>query len=282
MISKKDSLTPPQQRMTGQDALKVNGQNLNFDSFQKLLLSAPLCPTPPETPFEGTAIYEPVILEDEPLEICELPQNSLTIKCPSFLNIFIVSTIFGRSKGSKELCDGSKDSVKLVNMDCLEYDDNLATVTKNCRGKSSCTVYSDAGIARNWTGRSECLDTEFRRKNEFRVKYRCVECDYWPDTVATQSCVRDNLILNLWETEESIADLSEADLTGLLKEYLNKFLNGAAHNMVDLNFREILGPDSSLCGMASMYRLLVNSFLTKSQLTQYDYSMMKNYLINVI
>lgn len=219
-------------------------------------------------------------MEEEPLEICELPQNALAIKCPSFLNIFIESTIFGRSKGSKDLCDGSKDRVQLVNMDCLEFDDNLATVTKNCRGESSCTVYSDAGITRNWTGRSECLDTELRRKDEFRVKYRCVECDYWPDTVATESCVRENLILNFWETEESLADLSEADLTGLLKEHLNKYLNGAAHNMVDLNFREVQGPDSSLCGMASMYRLLVNSFLTKSQLTQYDYSMMKNYLIN--
>ena len=165
-------------------------------------------------------------------------------------------------------------------MDCLEYDDNLATVTKNCRGESSCTVYSDAGIARNWTGRSECLQTEMSRKDEFRVKYRCVECDYWPYTVATPSCVRDNLILNFWETEESLVDLSETDLTGLLKENLNKYLNGDAHNMADLNFRDVQGPDSSLCGMASMYRLLVNSFKTKSQLTQYDYSMMKNYLIN--
>ena len=49
--------------------------------------------------------------------------------------------------------------------------DSLATVHQNCRGSSTCSVYSDAGIARNWTG--ECFETQQTRTNEFRVKYRC-------------------------------------------------------------------------------------------------------------
>ena len=41
------------------------------------------------------------------------------------------------------------------------------------------------------------------------------------------------------------------------------------------------GNSESLCGMASLYRTLVNSVMTKSQLKKMTYSMMKEKLINM-
>ena len=68
---------------------------------QRVSLSAPLCPKPPEIPQEGVAAYAPLILEDAPLEACEVEQSALTLKCPSFTRLFVVSTEFGRRKGGK-------------------------------------------------------------------------------------------------------------------------------------------------------------------------------------
>ena len=47
------------------------------------------------------AAYAPLILEDAPLEACEVEQSALTLKCPSFTRLFVVSTEFGRRKGGK-------------------------------------------------------------------------------------------------------------------------------------------------------------------------------------
>ena len=95
----------------------------------------------------------------------------MDLKCPSFLNIFITSTLYGRKKGSKMLCNGEMDKVQLVSKDCLSVDDNLKTVHEMCWTKSLCSVYNDDSIARNWTG--ECETTALTRQDELTIQYRC-------------------------------------------------------------------------------------------------------------
>lgn len=113
--SSRGSLTRPSQTQTGQDVWKVCHYKCSLPVLcvvycvyamdkqrqQRVSLSAPLCPKPPEIPHEGTAAYAPLILEDAPLEVCEVEQSALTLKCPSFTRLFVVSTEFGRRKGGK-------------------------------------------------------------------------------------------------------------------------------------------------------------------------------------
>ena len=68
-------------------------------------------------------------------------------------------------------------------------------------------------------------------------------CDYWPDTVDTDTCVTDNLVLNEWETQETLATLTEPEKEALLKDYLNKYLDGSSHTLADLGFRDVAGGD---------------------------------------
>ena len=74
---------------------------------------------------------------------------------------------------------------------------------------------------------------------------------------------------------------TEADKKNKLLEKLNIHLNGDIHTIAELNSKQVSALYDSLCSLASMYRALVNSILTKSQLKQYDYSMMKKFLIDL-
>ena len=195
------------------------------------------------------------------------------------------------------LCNGEMDKVQLVSKDCLSVDDNLKTVHEMCWTKSSCSVYNDDGIARNWTG--ECEITALTRQDELTIQYRCgniseylsnhhqikfvslVLCDYWAATVMGSKCVDDNLILNDWANETELSNMKEADKKNKLLEKLNIHLNGDIHTIAELNSKQVSALYDSLCSLASMYRALVNSILTKSQLKKYDYSMMKRFLIDL-
>ena len=132
---------------------------------------APLCPKPPETPFEGKLTHVPKIIDVEPEEVCVVDGEPLNIKCHSFLDIQIVSTTYGRVKANgKSLCNGEEDKIRLRSEDCLEVDASLESFHKNCRGHSECKSYWATPADIKWKG--ECNET-LARKNELTAKYRC-------------------------------------------------------------------------------------------------------------
>ena len=136
-----------------------------------LLFSAPLCPVPPEKKFEGNLQHNPKVIDVPPEELCAVDGEPVNIKCHSFLNIHIVSVIYGRKKANGNiLCNGKEDSVKLQSQDCLDVDSELESLHTNCKSKSECKSYWVKPIAKQWTG--ECNET-LSRKNELTVQYRC-------------------------------------------------------------------------------------------------------------
>ena len=66
-----------------------------------------MCPKPPDVPDEGVQEYLPIPIPIEPETICALNGETVTLICPTFLNVFISKIVYGRNKG-KELCNGEK------------------------------------------------------------------------------------------------------------------------------------------------------------------------------
>ena len=155
--------------MNGHAVLKVIQSVCAF--FIQLWFSAPLCPAPPAKKFEGKLTHVPKVIDVPPDEFCAVDGEPIDIKCHSFLNIFIVSAIYGRKKANgKMLCNGKEDSIKLQSQDCLDVDSELKNLHFNCLDKSECKSYWVKPIGTTWTG--ECNET-LTRKNELTVQYRC-------------------------------------------------------------------------------------------------------------
>ena len=259
------------------------------------LCIAPLCPSPPEKKFEGKLTHVPAVIDVAPEEFCTVDGEPVDIKCHSFLNIYIISSIYGRKKANgNKLCNGKEDTVKLQTQDCLDVDSELKSLHNNCRGDSECKSYW-VPAKKKWTG--ECNET-LTRKNELTVVYRCgkfckysdlknkeffaVECYYWVDYVQDPDCLDTALLQNSWIEEESLAGLQEADKKNILISKLNKNLNSEIHSLSDLSMRPVYGSEDGLCGIAAFYQALSSSVFTKSQLKNYDYGSMKKHVLDII
>ena len=56
----------------------------------------PICPAPPDAPDEGVKEYIPIAIPQETAKSCCMDDEDLTLKCPSFLSIYMraVKTLF--------------------------------------------------------------------------------------------------------------------------------------------------------------------------------------------
>ena len=112
-----------------------------------ILLSAPLCPKPPDIPIEGVIDFEPIVFDQETVKSCAIENKILNLKCNSFLKIYIPSTTFGRSYNEsssvgKMLCDGAEqaDGLAAQGTDCIEDVSVVGQARLLCHGRSSCSV----------------------------------------------------------------------------------------------------------------------------------------------
>ena len=109
-----------------------------------MIVSAPLCPTPPEATEEGKKEYHPIPIPVDVVEECGLDSEEISLTCPSFLNIYIKNVVYGRGPG-KELCDGDKpDDTSKPAGDKSCYNINKDIKVSNglkteCHGKFSCS-----------------------------------------------------------------------------------------------------------------------------------------------
>ena len=107
-------------------------------------LLAPLCPVPPDMKEEGVKEYLPIPIGLEPLKICALDSEDVTIQCPTFLKIFVTSVTYGRNSSlGKELCDGEKPKDnKSPALNCYKDDQNalmLSELQSACHHNFNCT-----------------------------------------------------------------------------------------------------------------------------------------------
>lgn len=132
-------------------------------------LQAPLCPKPPDVPLEGVIDFVPNIFEMEPESSCALVGETVTLKCHSFLSVYVQSTSFGRTgSNARELCDGGKDPDRVEpGKDCLEKEDVLQQVRTLCHGKPGCSVPVEHTMA-DFTG---CMAADLKR--ELRTSHIC-------------------------------------------------------------------------------------------------------------
>jgi len=81
---------------------------LNSGTLIVIIFSAPLCPTPPLPPTDGSVVNNPLILGSVVGEVCGVNSQQTSMKCPSFLNIYIQSATIGRDPAQgKILCNGT-------------------------------------------------------------------------------------------------------------------------------------------------------------------------------
>ena len=106
-------------------------------------ISAPLCPAPPEVPFEGSIEFVPKVFELEPNRTCGVDEEIMKYKCHSFMSVYIQSASFGRSAANmRKMCDGSKkDDSNSPPQDCLDTSSLLRTARDSCHGSDSCQLF---------------------------------------------------------------------------------------------------------------------------------------------
>jgi hypothetical protein len=81
---------------------------MNSQVLYVLFVIAPLCPTPPQPPQDGLVVNNPMIIETSSQEVCAVNSDPMSMKCPSFLSIYIKTASIGRDPAlGKILCNRS-------------------------------------------------------------------------------------------------------------------------------------------------------------------------------
>jgi hypothetical protein len=62
-------------------------------------------------------------------------------------------------------------------------------------------------------------------------------CAAWYSMVNSPTCVSDLLISSSWSNASRMANISSDDAVSLLKTYLQQYLNGTVHTIVELSAR---------------------------------------------
>ena len=123
--------------------------DFRFITFTNIISPAPLCPTPPEIPFEGQREFVPKVFELEPNRTCGVDEETMDYKCHTFMRVYIQAASFGRSAMNfKKMCDGDKkaDSNEPP-QDCLDTGTILRTARDTCHGQTSCSLYIPPNLA---------------------------------------------------------------------------------------------------------------------------------------
>ena len=132
-------------------------------------LQAPLCPKPPDIPFEGVRDFVPNIFEVDPVKSCALVGEAVTPKCHTFLTVYVQTASFGRQAiNERELCYGERDKDRgSPGGDCLETIEILKSARRECHGKYECSIQAEYSIA-NFTG---CMANDLKR--ELKINHIC-------------------------------------------------------------------------------------------------------------
>ena len=132
-------------------------------------LQAPLCPKPPDIPFEGFRDFVPNVLGMESVKSCVLGGETVELMCHTFLTVYVETASFGREAvNDRELCDGVKEKDRgSPGGDCLETVKTIDLARTLCHGKSSCSIPAEYGLA-NFTG---CMPNDLKR--ELRTSHIC-------------------------------------------------------------------------------------------------------------
>ena len=128
------------------------------------MILAPLCPKPPDAPFEGKVENFPTAHPVREKSDCNIDWQPVSLQCPSFESIHVTSAIYGREKQTRDLCNGDEDS-KRVSVDCLE--DLTVVYLDYCQGKYNCT-FPILPSVHDFSG--ECLAGQ---KNQLEISYIC-------------------------------------------------------------------------------------------------------------
>ena len=271
------SLTCPGQRPSGRGVSQVGHTWLPQLSWQ---CAAPLCPAPPLVPSEGTLVHVPLVEGWPEQQVCGLEGRLLSLTCPSFLRVLLLSATYGRRQGDGgKLCTGEQDGQRLVEGDCLVAGP-LATSWEACAGQSSCQVETRPQNT-TWPA-GEC---SLPRRNEVNLTFSCVECHYWADWAGAgpdSSCVAAALLATSWAQPHQLAATSPADQKDLLAARLAKVLSPESHSLSDLAQRPTAGDQGSLCGLAALYQALEHSLLTTAQLRTYDHATMREAIVTAL
>ena len=117
--------------------------------------------------------FVPNIFEFNPVKSCALVEESVELKCHTFLSVYVQTATFGRETANKRnLCDGQKESDRgFPSTDCLETAETLKLVRQKCHGKYECTVRADYLMA-DFTG---CMPDSLLR--ELRTNHICGKLD---------------------------------------------------------------------------------------------------------
>ena len=201
--------------------------------------------------------------------------------CPTFLQVHVLNTTFGRRKGDKKvLCNGEKDVVELMYGDCLTTN-LLASTWQTCRGLSSCEVPAEPTPGLTWP-EGECSSTATKRRNELNVTFLCVECSDWAAFAGSPGCLDAALLATDWADTEEVASLADVDKKSLLVSSLSRALSPSGHSLAELSQRPVEGEQGGLCGLAALYQALADTLLSPGQLAMMDYTGMRKYVGQVM
>ena len=102
------------------------------------------CPKPPDAPEEGVKEFLPIAIPQDTVKNCLMDAEQLTLKCHSFMNIFIKNLTYGRDRlAQKLLCDGEKKDNFAPVDSCFEDDvhQNLTELLRQqCHGHFECSL----------------------------------------------------------------------------------------------------------------------------------------------
>ena len=222
-------------------------------TFLDCPFSAPLCPFPPEVPFEGTREFVPKVFELEPNRTCGVDEEIMKYKCHSFMSVYIQSASFGRSAANmRKMCDGSKkDDSNSPPQDCLDTSSLLRTARDSCHGSDSCQLFISPTTA---TLDAACDNL----RREARIDYICgkflfppavfshrpcfpVECNKWYRYAdEAPGCLDAALVENGWVTEDELGELDEEGKKKKLISSLALKLNPEKHTALGLALREVV------------------------------------------
>ena len=190
----------------------------------------------------------------------------LTLTCPSFLSIHLVSLVYGRraGKGPATLCNSKKD--RSPTTDCLDSS-LLEPWREECRGRSSCQHQVTEGLLDLGAA---CA----RMKPEMKVNHTCINCAPWAALLAGDDCALKSLLVNRWVDQEELQEPG-MDARSLLVEALHTSLDPEQHSKEDLTSREELEVKGGLCGLAALYWALTDTLYTTSQVATMGYMDMR-------
>ena len=142
------------------------------------------CPDPPPPPANGSMEIVKPKYEVHQHSICGIQESLLSLSCPSFSSILIMSSFYGRKAGVKLMCDGRK--LKAPTKDCnTTYYQRM--LYDECHGHDECSIQVPVNPRVCGSG----------FKTEMEVTYSCVVCYPWHTLITDNDQCIDTFLVYL-------------------------------------------------------------------------------------